>query len=147
MPGRRTWLFKTEPDTYSIDDLSAEPDATGRWDGVRNYQARNTLRDDVALGDRVLVYHSSTAELGIAGIARVVRAAYPDPTQDDPASGRWVAVDVQVECVFPRILLLSDLRREKALAGMALLQRGQRLSIQPVTAAEWRRIKTLASRL
>jgi len=147
----RFWLFKTEPQTFSIQDLQARPKQTAPWDGVRNYQSRNMLRDLVQLGDRVLIHHSSTKSPAIAGVAIVVQAGYPDPTALDPTSPyfdarssrespRWYAVDVQLEQIFPRPLSLSELRTLPELKAMMLLKRGARLSIQPVTADEFQAI-------
>jgi len=150
------WLFKSEPHVYGIDQLAAEPGGTGRWDGIRNYQARNLLRDAVAAGDRVLFYHSSCPVPGVAGTARVARAAYPDPSQFDgasryfdakatPAHPRWFCVDLTFEEKFPRLVPLRALKSEPALADMVLLHQG-RLSIQPVSAGEWAAILALAAR-
>ncbi len=145
------WLFKSEPDAYSIDALQQQ--GVGCWDGVRNYQARNFLRDGVKKGDTVLFYHSSCAVPAIVGIAKVVRAAYPDPTQfqpghkyHDPKSApdapRWVAVDVQyVQHVQP--VTRDRLRAHPVLCHMSLLRRGQRLSILPVSDAEWAALSPL----
>lgn len=148
------WLFKSEPDAYSMEDLAAEKNAVGRWDGIRNYQARNILRDQVANNDRVLFYYSSCKVPGVAGIARVVKPAYPDPSQFDPDSPyfdpkatadapRWFCVDIRFEKQFDQLVTLAQLRAEPALAEMVLLKQG-RLSVQPVTAQEWKVIKKLA---
>lgn len=148
------WLFKSEPDEYSIDDLAAEKKSTGRWDGIRNYQARNILRDQVSRGDQVLFYHSSCALPGVVGTAEVVSDAYPDPSQFDSGSDyydpkassenpRWYCVDIAFKQKFPSTLSLKQIKAEATLADMVLLRQG-RLSIQPVTAAEWKRIVTLA---
>ncbi len=148
------WLFKSEPDEYGIDDLLAEPSGKGRWDGIRNYQARNILRDDVSEGDLVLFYHSSCKVPGAAGIAKVVKAAYPDPAQFDPESRyfdpkasadnpRWFCVDLAAVEKFGAVLPLAALRAEPALAEMVLLKQG-RLSVQPVTPQEWKLIVALA---
>lgn len=148
------WLFKSEPDTYSIDDLAAEPSGRGRWDGVRNYQARNILRDRVKKNDRVLFYHSGCRVPGIAGTARVVNSAYPDPTQFDrqspyydpkasPDSPRWFCVDVAFTHKFNTAISLGTLKAELRLADMVLLKQG-RLSVQPVTAEQWNLILSLA---
>jgi predicted RNA-binding protein with PUA-like domain len=144
----QTWLMKSEPDEASIDDLAR----AGRlpWTGVRNYQARNFMRDDFRVGDRVLFYHSSCAEPGIAGLAEVVSAAYPDPTQFDPSSPyfdpkslpsapRWLLVDVAFVAKTP-LLSLAALRAAPELADLAVLQRGSRLSITPVTPVQWQRL-------
>ena len=149
---RMYWLMKSEPDECSIDDALSARQSTIPWTGVRNYQARNFMRDRMKPGDGVLFYHSSCAEPGIAGIAAVASAPYPDPTQfdskseyHDPASKkeapRWVLVDVRA-LKKTRLLPLGELREHKALADMAVLRRGNRLSITPVTAAEWRYVTT-----
>ena len=145
---RRHWLLKTEPSTFSIDDLWKAPKRTTSWDGVRNYQARNMLRDDMQPGDLVFIYHSSTDPTGIAGVAEVVRGGYPDETafdrkdsHYDPKSSRespqWSVVDVRAVEKFRRIITLERLRRTPGLEGMVLLKKGSRLSVQPVSAAEW----------
>lgn len=144
------WLMKSEPADVSIDDALAAPDATVAWTGVRNYQARNFMRDAMRIGDGVLFYHSSCAEPGIAGLAEVCSTAYPDPTQfdaaspyhddkSDPAAPRWMLVDVRA-IKKTRLIALPELRAEPALADMLLLKKGNRLSITPVSAAEWRHI-------
>ncbi|MDQ2077284.1 EVE domain-containing protein [Marinimicrobium sp. ABcell2] len=150
------WLFKSEPDVYGIDDLSKERQGIGRWDGIRNYQARNFLRDQVQVGDEVFVYHSQCKVPGVAGIARVVKNAYPDPAQFDPESDyfdpkaspdqpRWYAVDVQFVDKFAQVVPLKALKQETALEDMVLLKQG-RLSVQPVKASEWQHIVKLAQR-
>jgi predicted RNA-binding protein with PUA-like domain len=142
------WLMKSEPDEVSIDDALAAPRQTVPWTGVRNYQARNFMRDAMRIGDGVLFYHSGCAQPGVAGIAEVASTAYPDPTQFDPASTyydpaarqeqpRWMLVDVRA-LKKNRLLPLSELRAHEALADMQILKRGNRLSITPVSAAEWR---------
>ncbi len=142
------WLMKSEPDECSIDDALAARDATVSWTGVRNYQARNFMRDGMQPGDRVLFYHSSCAQPGIAGIATIVSTTYPDPTQFDPASPyyderstrdapRWLAIDVRADRRI-RVIDLPSLRAQQALAGMTLLRRGNRLSVMPVDAGHWR---------
>jgi predicted RNA-binding protein with PUA-like domain len=149
--GERFWLVKTEPDVFSFDDLLEAPDQTTFWDGVRNYQARNYLRDAMKLGDRVLIYHSNAEPPGAIGIARVVREGYPDHTQFDPNDGhfdpdakpedpRWFMVDLKAERKFERLVSLPELRELPGLSGMVLLQKGSRLSVQPVTADEFTRI-------
>lgn len=148
------WLMKSEPDEMSIDDLAALPGKTSPWTGVRNYTARNFMRDAMAVGDLAFFYHSSCPEPGIAGIVRVSSRAHPDETQFDPRSDyydakatreapRWFCVDVTfVEKT--RLVPIAEMRAAKALAGMVTLQRGNRLSITPVTAAEWRAAVDLA---
>lgn len=139
------WLMKSEPDDVSIDDLATRN--TVGWYGVRNYQARNMMRDTQRIGDGVLFYHSSCAEPGIAGIAQVASNSYPDPTQFDPNSKyfdpksspeqpRWMQVDVQFVRK-TRLLSLAEMRQYPELAEMIVLQKGSRLSITPVTAAQW----------
>jgi predicted RNA-binding protein with PUA-like domain len=145
------WLMKSEPDEASIDDLVRELRLP--WTGVRNYQARNFMRDDMRLGDGVLFYHSSCPEPGVAGLAEVASAAYPDETQFDPKSKyhdpkstrdapRWLHVDVALVRK-TRLLPLAEMRERKELASMVVLKRGNRLSITPVTAAEWRAVLKL----
>jgi len=154
-PAQRYWLFKSEPESFSIADLAAAPRQTTFWDGVRNYQARNFLRDDVKPGDRVLFYHSSTDPPAVVGTAVVVRDGYPDHTawqrtnhHFDPKSTAekpiWFMVDIQHEETFAEPLPLARLRDEAALKDMVLLQRGSRLSIQPVTKREFDTIVKLA---
>lgn len=146
------WLMKSEPDVFGIADL--EKKKRSGWDGVRNYQARNFMRDSMKLGDLILFYHSSCEVPGIAGIARVSREAYPDPTQFDkkseyydakakPEAPTWMMVEVEFLKKFAEILPLDRLKKEKKLAKMPLLQRGQRLSVQPVSPAEWHVIEGL----
>jgi predicted RNA-binding protein with PUA-like domain len=146
------WLFKSEPGEFSIDDLAAATRKTTFWDGVRNYQARNFMRDQMQVGDQVLFYHSSCAEPGIAGVAEVCANAHPDLTQFDPKSQyydakatreqpRWVNVDLRFVRK-TRLLGLSELRQHPELAGMRLLARGNRLSITPVDPREWKFITT-----
>ncbi|OTP74353.1 EVE domain-containing protein [Caballeronia sordidicola] len=144
----RYWLMKSEPDEASIDHLAHAPEKTLPWTGVRNYQARNFMRDGMELGDGVLFYHSSCPQPGIAGIAKVSSAAYPDPTQFDSSSPyfdpkssqdkpRWLLVDVHFVRKTP-LIPLSTLREHAELADMQVLARGNRLSITPVTEAQWR---------
>jgi predicted RNA-binding protein with PUA-like domain len=141
------WLMKSEPDECSIDDLVRLPSHTVPWVGVRNYQARNFMRDRMQVGDGVLFYHSSCPEPGIAGVAEVASAAYPDETQFEPASPyfdaaarrdepRWLHVDVKLVRK-TRLLSLAEMRRAPELATMQVLKRGNRLSITPVTPQEW----------
>jgi predicted RNA-binding protein with PUA-like domain len=151
---RRYWLFKSEPSSFSFDDLLRSKGQRTAWDGVRNHQARNFLRDEVQVGDGVLFYHSSADPLAIAGVCRVVKAGYPDasafdPTDDhydpksDPDKPTWYVVDVEAVTAFDPPLLRTRLQGEPALADLMLLRRGSRLSVQPVTAAEWRTILKL----
>jgi predicted RNA-binding protein with PUA-like domain len=147
------WLMKSEPDEVSIDDLARAPQGTLPWTGVRNYQARNFMRDAMQPGDGVLFYHSSCPEPGVAGLARVVGGAAPDTTQFDPASPyhdpqsprerpRWLQIDVALVRK-TRLLSLAALRAEPRLATMQVLRRGNRLSITPVTPEEWQAVVTL----
>jgi predicted RNA-binding protein with PUA-like domain len=144
------WLMKSEPDEASIDHLVQAPGQTLPWTGVRNYQARNFMRDAMALGDGVLFYHSSCAEPGIAGLASIASATVPDSTQFDPASPyfdpkssreapRWLQLDVKL-LRKTRLLPLAEMRDAPELASMRVLQRGNRLSITPVTPAEWQAV-------
>lgn len=155
----RCWLMKSEPSAFSIEDLKNAPNGTDHWDGIRNYQARNLMRDEMKRGDRVLFYHSSADPMAVVGTARVVREAYPDHTALDPDSKyfdpksmsenpRWVMVDIQFESQFAVPLTLAELRKLPQLHDMMLLKKGQRLSIQPVTEEEFgtivRHAETLA---
>jgi predicted RNA-binding protein with PUA-like domain len=151
---RRYWLMKSEPASFSFDDLLQAPDSTTCWDGVRNHQARNFLRDDVRVGDQAFFYHSGAEPPAIAGIVEVVRAAYPDPTAFDPADPHhdptsrpeaptWVMVDVRAVRRFDAPITLPELRETDGLEGLELLRRGSRLSVQPVSAEHWRRILRL----
>ena len=144
----RYWLFKSEPSSYSYDDLEREEGRTAEWDGVRNYQARNFMRDEMRVGDYVLFYHSNAKPPGVVGTARIVRESYPDNTawdpdsryydaKSDPANPTWLMVDIQAERRLARFVSLNELKANPALAEMLVTKRGQRLSIQPVTAAEW----------
>ena len=152
---QKFWLVKTEPESFSIQDLAKQPKQTTCWSGVRNYQARNFMRDEMKLGDRVLVYHSSADPTAIVGVATVVREAYPDSTawdknddHFDPASTpdnpRWVMVDLRLEQIFKAPLSLESLRKVPALKDMELLRRGSRLSVQPVRTKEFEAILKLA---
>ena len=150
------WLMKSEPSECSIDDLAAAPRKTVPWFGVRNYQARNFMRDQMRVGDGVLFYHSSCPEPGIAGLAKVASTPYPDASQFDESSPyydaksvrdnpRWSLVDVKLERK-TRLLSLAEMRQAPALASMAVLRPGNRLSITPVSPAEWQAIVKLLSR-
>jgi predicted RNA-binding protein with PUA-like domain len=149
----RYWLMKSEPDEVSFDDVLAAPGKTVAWFGVRNYQARNFMRDAMSVGDGVLFYHSSCAVPGVAGIAEVASTPYPDESQFDPASHyhdpkatrenpRWISVDVRA-VEEGRYLPLTEMRANPALEDMVLLQKGSRLSISPVTPAQWNTIVAL----
>ncbi|MGE5087589.1 MAG: EVE domain-containing protein, partial [Candidatus Levyibacteriota bacterium] len=148
------WLMKSEPDEFSIDDLARAPKKTTPWFGVRNYQARNFMRDEMRLGDLAFFYHSSCPEPGIAGIVEISRLAYPDATQFDPQSDyydakstrdapRWFNVEVKLVRK-TRLVTLPELRAARGLEDMVILRRGNRLSITPVTAAEWKIVGKLA---
>jgi len=148
------WLVKTEPESFSIQDLAASPKKTTCWDGVRNYLARNHMRA-MQLGDEVLFYHSNADPLAIVGVTTVVRQAYPDPTAWDPKNHHhdpkvspdnpiWDMVDLRLQEIFPTPLTLDSLKKEPSLAKMELLRRGSRLSVQPVSEAEFRTIEELA---
>ena len=151
------WLVKTEPSTFSWDDLERAPNRTTGWDGVRNYQARNFMRDGMKVGDLVLFYHSSTDPAAVVGIAEVVREAYPDHTafdssdpHFDPKSRRdaptWMMVDLRARERFPRPVTLAELKGTKGLEKMELLRKGNRLSIQPVTKREFEIVRGLVAR-
>lgn len=150
------WLMKSEPDVFGIDDLAKNPGKTTFWDGVRNYQARNFMRDRMKLGDRAFFYHSNCDEPAIAGIVKIAKAGYPDHTafdkhdphfdpDSDPDEPRWYMVDVRLERKLKRPITLAEMREHAsgALKGLALLQRGNRLSITPVSDAHWRFILDL----
>ncbi len=148
------WLVKSEPDVFSIDDLIASDDQTTCWDGVRNYQARNTMRDEMKVGDQVLFYHSNAKPPGVAGVCEIVREGYPDHTAFDPkdkhfdpkskkSSPTWMMVDVKFVEKFERVIGLPELREVKALEKMTLLQKGSRLSVQPVSASEFKTVLKL----
>jgi predicted RNA-binding protein with PUA-like domain len=150
------WLLKTEPSEFSAADLAASRNATTCWDGVRNFQARNFMRDQMRKGDLAFLYHSSCPAPGIAAIVEVVREAYPDHTafdatdkhfdpKSDPDNPRWYMVDVRLKKIFERLIPLSELREhaEGALRDMLILRRGNRLSVTPVTKEQWEYILTL----
>jgi predicted RNA-binding protein with PUA-like domain len=150
----QTWLMKSEPEVYSIDDL--QRDRQTPWTGVRNFQARNFMRDGMRVGDQVLFYHSNADPAGVAGVGRVAGAAYADPTQFDRASEYfepratpenpvWMLVEIAFVRKFPRLVTLDALRAEPGLTGLMLLRRGSRLSIQPVNAEHAKLILTLGS--
>ena len=146
------WLMKSEPDVYSIDDL--ERDGREKWDGIRNYQARNMMRDDMKIGEEIFFYHSNCKEPGIVGVARVVSESYPDPTQFDkksryydakssPDNPRWSLVDVEFVRKLTRTITLTELKAQKTLADMILTRKGNRLSIMPVARKHWNKILSL----
>lgn len=151
---KKYWLFKSEPSTFSIDSLKNSPNGTACWEGVRNYQARNMLRDDVKVGDEVLFYHSNAKPSGIAGLCRVVKSGYPDHTARDPESEYydskatpgnpvWYMVDVEFVSKLKEVMPLAVLKETPGLEKMMVTRKGSRLSIQPVTPDEWRVIKKL----
>ena len=140
------WLMKSEPDTYSIDDLKR--DKREHWDGIRNYQARNMMRDDMKVGDEVFFYHSACKEPGVVGVMKVASKPYPDPTQFDPKSNyhdpksnpddpRWILVDVQFFKKLKRLISLTEIKANPALNDMILVRRGNRLSIMPISEQHW----------
>ena len=142
------WLMKSEPNAFSIDDLQKMPDQTEHWDGVRNYQARNMMRDQMKIGDQVFFYHSNCDVPGIVGLMEVVCEGYPDHTafdpqskyfdpKSDPNNPRWIMVDIKYNRHTNRLIPLSELKEYEALENMQLVRKGNRLSIMPVTAAEW----------
>jgi predicted RNA-binding protein with PUA-like domain len=151
------WLMKSEPDVFGIDDLAKRPGKTTHWDGVRNFQARNFMRDDMRRGDLAFFYHSNCDEPGIVGVVTIVKEGYPDHTafdaddphydaDSDPAKPRWYMVDVRLQRKFRNTITLAKLREHdrRELKGLALLQRGNRLSVTPVSSAHWRFILDLA---
>lgn len=142
------WLIKTEPTSFSIHDLEKRPNQIEHWDGVRNYQARNMLRDGMKLNDRAFFYHSNCAETGIVGVVKIVRESYPDHTAFDPEdlhfdpkssleNPRWFMVDVQLEKKFHRTITLAEMRTHPKLKDLQLLRKGNRLSVMPVCDSEW----------
>jgi predicted RNA-binding protein with PUA-like domain len=144
----RYWLMKSEPSEFSIDDLAQRPDQTEPWDGVRNYQARNIMRDDMKVGDSIFFYHSNCDVPGIVGIAQVKREAYPDPTAFDPQNKHydpksqpekptWLMVDVGFVRKLTRAITLAELKDKAELEGLALVRRGNRLSVMPMTEKQW----------
>jgi predicted RNA-binding protein with PUA-like domain len=148
------WLMKSEPDVFGIDDLKAMPGKTDQWEGVRNYQVRNMMRDEMRIGDLAFFYHSSCTEPGIVGIMKIVREGYPDITafnpearyydpKSDPDNPRWYTVDVSFVKKLPRVITLSELRMHSALEELPLLRRGNRLSVMPVSEAHWKYILSL----
>ena len=149
---KQYWLMKSEPSCFSIDDL--EKQDIGMWDGVRNYQARNMIRDAMRVGDEVLFYHSSEQPIGIAGVGTIIRAGYPDPTQFDSKADhfdptakesdpRWFVVDVKFQKKFKNILTLSEIKNDPVLKDMVVAQRGSRLSVQPVSEKHFLRVLSL----
>lgn len=156
MADRRYWLFKSEPTAYSFSDLLKEPDQTAEWDGVRNYQVRNYMRDDMKVGDGVLFYHSSAKPLAVVGTASIVKEAYPDNTAWDPNDKHfdkrstpdepvWLMVDIKAEQEFAHPVTLPQIKANPQLQDMLLARRGMRLSIQPVTPQEWEEVVGLGT--
>jgi predicted RNA-binding protein with PUA-like domain len=148
MKRTRYWLFKSEPSTFSIDDLAKRAKQTEHWDGVRNFQVRNLLRDEIQIGDKAFFYHSSCMPPGIVGTMRIVKNGYPDFTAWDlksehfdqggsPEKPRWYMVDVKLEKKFKKIIPLDELRQHSQLKEMTILKKGNRLSITPITDKEW----------
>jgi predicted RNA-binding protein with PUA-like domain len=152
----KNWLMKTEPTTFGIDDLAKAPRRRSRWDGVRNYQVRNMIRDEMKKGDLAFLYHSSCEVPGIYGVVRIVRESYPDPTafdprdahfdpKSDPAAPTWFMVDVELVKRFATPVTLENLKANaRALDDLVVLRRGNRLSITPVTPTQWRKVLALA---
>ena len=149
------WLMKSEPDVFSFEDLKSRPKQTEPWDGVRNYQARNFMRDAMKVGDPILFYHSNTTPPGVAGIAEVASEPYPDPTAFDknssyydpkshPANPRWVLIDVRYKADLKRLVSLEEMKVMPELVDMRVLQRGNRLSITPVSKAEFQAVVAAA---
>ena len=149
------WLFKSEPDAFSIDDLFSMPNSTDHWDGIRNYQARNLMRDEMKKGDKGFFYHSSCKVPGVVGEVKIVSSAYTDHTAQDKKSSyfdpkataenpRWCMVDVQATRRYSEVIALTTLKQIDELADMSLLRRGNRLSVMPVSAEEWRIIRKLS---
>ncbi|MCB1690310.1 MAG: EVE domain-containing protein [Halioglobus sp.] len=147
------WIFKSEPDEFGIDHLATAKKQTARWDGIRNYQARNNLRDNVKQHDRVLFYHSSCKQIGIAGTMEVVKAAYPDPAQFDAESKyydakstadnpRWYCVDVRLLEKYPEVISTKSLKANPATADLSIFKQG-RLSIAPVSAKQWKAVQDM----
>lgn len=143
------WLFKSEPDVFGIDHLAKLPKQTDHWDGVRNYQARNFMRDEMKVGDQGFFYHSNCAEPGIVGIVEIVRTGYPDHTacdpkskyydpKSDPENPRWFMVDVKLVRKLKRTITLQELKEYPQLEDFPLVRRGNRLSVMPVTASQWK---------
>jgi predicted RNA-binding protein with PUA-like domain len=153
----RYWLFKSEPTCFSIDDLARRPRQTEKWDGVRNYQVRNMLRDEIKKGDQIFFYHSSCTPPGIAGIAEVVKEGYPDYTAWDPRSDhfdpscdpekpRWYMVDVKLSKKFPRLITLNEIKSHPKLKDLLIIRKGNRLSITPIVENDWKVILGLADK-
>lgn len=149
------WLLKSEPEAFSIDDLKQLPKKTDHWDGIRNYQARNMMRDQMKKGDLAFFYHSNCTPPGIVGVVEIVREAYPDHTafdpdskyhdpKSDPENPRWMMVDVKFKKAFKQMITLEELRKNNKLEDMLILRKGNRLSITPVTERQWKIISQIA---
>ena len=158
MTERKYWLFKSEPNAYSFSDLLNEPDQTAEWDGVRNYQVRNFMRDEMKAGDGVLFYHSSTNPMAVVGTATIVREAYPDSTAWDsnsehpdprstPDNPVWLMVDIKADKEFARPVTLPEVKQNPKLKDMLLARKGMRLSIQPVTREEWEEVIAMGNQV
>lgn len=150
------WLFKTEPSVYGIEDLKSKPDQTDHWDGVRNYQARNMMRDEMQIGDLAFFYHSNCKAPGIVGTIEVVKTGYPDHTafdskekyydpKSDIAKPRWYMVDVKYKSTLKRVITLSELKDQTFLNNMPLVRKGNRLSVMPISSDEWMYILSIES--
>ena len=148
MPKKNYWLMKSEPDEFSIDDLAEIKNQTAYWDGVRNYQARNFMRDEMKIGDKVLFYHSNANPVGVVGVCEIVKEGYPDFTAFDPddkhydpksdkENPRWFMVDIKLKEKFKRTVTLAEIKENSKLQNMKLVQRGNRLSVMPVEKAEF----------
>lgn len=157
MAEKRYWLMKSEPDEFGIDDLASRENQTTYWEGVRNYQARNFMRDEMKIGDKVFFYHSNAKPLAIVGIMEVASEPYPDPSQFDPNSKyfdekateekpRWFLVDVKLVEKFDNPVLRDDIKKEETLSDMMLIAKGSRLSIQPVTEYQWEKVLKMAGK-
>ena len=157
MADRRYWLFKSEPTAYSFADLMAEPDRTAEWDGVRNYQVRNLMRDEMKVGDGILFYHSTAKPMAVVGVAKIVGESYPDATafdpaekhydpKSDPGNPAWLMVDIQGERELDRAVTLQEIKDNPSLQNMLVVKKGMRLSIQPVTEGEWEEVLAMSAR-
>lgn len=150
--GTRYWLMKSEPSEFGIRDLKQKKKA--RWDGIRNYQVRNMLRDDMHVGDMALFYHSNADQIGVVGEMRIIQAAYTDPTQFDPKNAhfdpqsqaknpRWLAVNVQFVAEFPRVVTLGEIKLDPTFKNLSLVQKGNRLSVMPLSPTHYERLAAL----
>ena len=157
MADKRYWLFKSEPTSYSFADLMAEPGRTAEWDGVRNYQVRNLMRDEMQVGDGILFYHSSAKPMAVVGLAHIVGEAYPDTTafdpsdkhydpKSEPANPAWLMVDIQADRELDRPVTLQEMKNNPRLQDMLVVRKGMRLSIQPVTEEEWQEVVDMSSK-